>query len=138
MSSQKGNILRTRPQKYKNKSVFKNNLHDKSVQTKRINSTQVSDVCLRCKDIIEWKIKYKKYKPLTQPKTCVKCSQKSVKQAYHVMCRECGHKLGLCTKCCQNKEIVAVPLEKEQVCLTILIVIPPLHFFLYRSNWIMK
>lgn len=116
MSLQKGNVSRTRPQKHKNRSVFKNNLHDKSNQTKMINSLQVNDVCLRCKEIIEWKIKYKKYKPLKQPKTCVKCSQKNVKQAYHVICKECGMKLGVCTKCCQKKDIVeAQPTEKEQV-----------------------
>lgn len=116
MSSQKGNVSRTRAQKHKNRTVFKNNLHDKSNQTKLINSIQVGDVCLRCKEIIEWKIKYKKYKPLTQPKTCVKCSQKTVKQAYHVMCKECGIKLGICTKCCQKKEILeAQPTQNEQV-----------------------
>lgn len=115
MSSQKGNSSRTRPQKYKNKTAFKNNLHDTSNQTKVINSIQVSDVCVRCKEIIEWKIKYKKYKPLTQPKKCVKCEQKKVKQAYHVMCLECGRKLQVCTKCCKSKEdIVTIPSKQEQ------------------------
>lgn len=113
MSTQKGNILRTRPQKHKNRTVFKNNLHDTSHQIKIINSLQVGDVCIRCKDIIEWKIKYKKYKPLKQPRTCVKCSQKNVKQAYHVMCTECGKKLELCTKCCQKKEIQKVSLDEK-------------------------
>lgn len=116
MSSQRGNTSRTRAQKHKNQKGFKNNLHDTSNRTKLINSIQVSDVCAKCKEVIEWKIKYKKYKRLTQPKTCVKCSQKTVKQAYHVMCKECGVKLGLCTKCCQNQEIVATaPDENERV-----------------------
>lgn len=116
MSTQKGNTARTRPQKHKNKTAFKNSLHDTSHQTKFINSIQVSDVCIRCKEIIEWKIKYKKYKPLTQPKTCVKCAQKTVKHAYHVMCLDCGRKLQLCTKCCQSKEIVPpVPGKEEQL-----------------------
>ncbi|XP_049822676.1 uncharacterized protein C9orf85 homolog isoform X2 [Aethina tumida] len=116
MSSQKGNTARTRPQKHKNKTAFKNNLHDTSNKTKLINSIHVSDVCVRCKEIIEWKIKYKKYKPLTQPRKCVKCDQKTVKKAYHVMCLECGKKLGLCTKCCEAKEVVqAPPDEREQL-----------------------
>ncbi|KAJ8913531.1 hypothetical protein NQ315_017082 [Exocentrus adspersus] len=116
MSSQKGNASRTRPQKHKNKTVFKNSLHDTSQRTKVINTIQVSDVCVRCKEIIEWKIKYKKYKPLTQPKTCVKCGQKSVKQAYHVMCGACGKSLKVCTKCCQSKEVVqAESSEKDQM-----------------------
>ncbi|CAH0558169.1 unnamed protein product [Brassicogethes aeneus] len=114
MSSQKGNTGRTRPQKYKNRSAFKNNLHDKSTKTKLINSLHVSDVCVRCKEIIEWKIKYKKYKPLSQPKKCVKCEQKTVKKAYHVMCFDCGRKLEVCTKCCQSKEIVPAPPDKRE------------------------
>lgn len=124
MSSQKGNVSRTRCQKHNNQKAFKNDLHDTSNRTKLINSIQVSDVCGKCKEVIEWKIKYKKYKPLTQPKTCVKCSQKAVKQAYHVMCKECGVKLGLCTKCCQEKEIVTTaPINNNQV----------RKFFIYKS-----
>ncbi|RZC39139.1 DUF2039 domain containing protein [Asbolus verrucosus] len=116
MSTQRGNIQRSRPQKHQNKTSFKNTLHDTSNRTKMLNSIQVSDVCLRCKEIIEWKIKYKKYKPLSQPKKCVKCDQKAVKQAYHVMCVECGKKFNVCTKCCQSKEIVAAkPSEQEQL-----------------------
>nr|CAH7738447.1 unnamed protein product [Callosobruchus chinensis] len=114
MSLQKGNVQRTRAQKHRNHTVFKNSLHDTSNRTKLINSIQVSNVCVRCKDIIDWKIKYKKYKPLSQPKTCVKCGQKAVKQAYHVMCSDCGKKLGICTKCCQKKEIVAGPPTKNE------------------------
>lgn len=69
MSSQKGNVRKCRPQKYQNKSAFKNVYHDTSKRTKEIVNTVVAGVCARCKDIIDWKIKYKKYKPLTQPKT---------------------------------------------------------------------
>lgn len=115
MSTQKGSDKRTRPQKHKNRTSFKNNLHDTSHTTKFINNIQVSDVCVRCKEIIEWKIKYKKYKPLTQPKKCVKCEQRTVRSAYHVMCLDCGRKLEVCTKCCQAKAlVVALPDKKEQ------------------------
>jgi len=41
----------------------------------------VSTVCQRCKEQIEWKIKYKKYKPLSQAKTCTHCKQRTVKKA---------------------------------------------------------
>lgn len=116
MSVQKGNSSRSRSQKYKNKTAFKNNLHDTSHRTKFINNIQVKDVCEHCKSIIDWKIKYKKYKPLTQPKTCVKCNQKTIKQAYHNMCSECCKKYGQCAKCCTSKEIIEVqPDEKEQL-----------------------
>jgi hypothetical protein len=69
MSSQRGNVQKSRAPKYQNKSAFKNVYHDTSKKTQQIVSTVVSGVCSRCKDCIDWKIKYKKYKPLTQPKT---------------------------------------------------------------------
>lgn len=116
MSTQRGNNSRSRPQKHQNRNKFKNNLYDTSHKTKFINQIHVSEVCERCKEIIEWKIKYKKYKPLTQPKKCIKCEQKSVKKAYHVICSECGKKLGVCTKCCEVKEVViAVPDQQEEI-----------------------
>ncbi|XP_077293771.1 uncharacterized protein LOC143916510 [Arctopsyche grandis] len=106
MSSSKGNVKRTRPQKHQNRTSFKNDMHDTSVRTKFIKSIQPSGICLRCKSIIEWKIKYKKFKPLTAPKKCVRCEQKTVKNAYHVVCLPCARKEGICAKCIQKVEVV--------------------------------
>ncbi|XP_026481658.1 uncharacterized protein C9orf85 homolog [Ctenocephalides felis] len=106
MSTRRGDTSRSRPQKHQNKTAFKNNLHDTSHTTKFINSLHISQVCKHCKDVIEWKIKYKKYKPLTQPKTCTKCSQKTIKQAYHIMCIPCSQKLKVCPKCSKAEELV--------------------------------
>ena len=69
MSCQKGNANRTRAQKYKNSTAFKNTKYDTSQRTKNILSVGQDGLCARCKEKIEWKIKYKKYKPLTQPAT---------------------------------------------------------------------
>lgn len=68
MSSQKGNIKKSGPPKHANKTAFKNSLHDTSKRTKELNNMVISGCCKKCQDILEWKIKYKKYKPLTQPK----------------------------------------------------------------------
>ena len=76
MSSQKGNPHRSRPQKHKNVRAFKNDLHDTSHVIKKINSLEFYGICGRCKGIIDWKVKYKKYKPLTTMKKCVKCLEK--------------------------------------------------------------
>lgn len=114
MSCQKGSSSRNRPQKHQNRTSFKNTLHDTSHRTKTINSLQVGGVCARCKEVIEWKIKFKKYKPLTQPKKCVKCEQKTVRHAYHVMCLECGKNFQSCTKCLQTKELIAPPVDKSE------------------------
>ena len=106
MSSQKGNSKRTRAQKHKNVSVFNNSMHDTSRRTKLLNSMEVHGVCQRCKDIIDWKIKYKKYKPLTAPKTCNKCHQKTVTQAYRTICRNCASALQVCEKCGESKTVI--------------------------------
>uniref|UniRef100_A0A336KFA0 CSON007666 protein n=1 Tax=Culicoides sonorensis TaxID=179676 RepID=A0A336KFA0_CULSO len=99
MSTKKGSGSRTRPQKHQNRWAFKNDLHDTTVKIKIINSIKIAEVCERCKEIIEWKRKYGKYKPLTQPKTCNKCGQKAIKQAYHVLCTPCAVQHKQCAKC---------------------------------------
>jgi hypothetical protein len=40
-----------------------------------------------------------KYKPLTQPKTCANCKRKTVKDAYHIFCRDCAADKNVCPKC---------------------------------------
>ena len=67
--------------------------------------------------MLEWKIKYGKYKPLTVPGKCVDCLQKTVKHSYHIRfgqemdlvdlivnialfrCGACVEKTGKCAKC---------------------------------------
>ncbi|XP_061192760.1 uncharacterized protein C9orf85 homolog [Saccostrea echinata] len=106
MSTQKGNVRKSGPQKYQNKSAFKNNLHDTTPRVKLMNSVVLGGVCRRCKDVIDWKIKYKKYKPLTVPKKCTKCLQKRIKQAYYTICIQCAKERNICAKCGEKSEIV--------------------------------
>lgn len=113
MSHPKGGMSRSHGQRYQNTTAFKNDKHGASPQVKKANAKQHDGVCQRCKDILEWKVKYNKYKFLTQPRKCVKCMQKTVKDAYHVMCRECALKLQLCAKCGKNEEVV-IPLDKKE------------------------
>lgn len=116
MSSQKGNAVRSRSQKYQNRHAFKNNLHDTSQKTKFINSIDVANVCERCKNIIEWKIKYKKYKPLKAPTKCIKCEQKVVKRAYHMTCGPCAKEQEVCPKCGKKATIILEkPTRDEQI-----------------------
>ncbi|KAM8721318.1 hypothetical protein ACLKA7_007225 [Drosophila subpalustris] len=121
MSTQRGNASRTRAQKHKNRHVFKNDLHDKTPQQIRLNKMHVSTVCQRCKEVIEWKIKYKKYKPLTQAKTCARCQQRTVRKAYHVICRDCAVMDHVCAKCLKSADEVAIeapqptPQEEQQL-----------------------
>ncbi|CAB3368261.1 Hypothetical predicted protein [Cloeon dipterum] len=98
MSTQKGNTSRTRAQKHKNSFAFKNDLHDKTPKNLQIASMRVANVCEHCKGVIEWKIKYKKYKPLNAPAKCPKCQQKTVKHAYHTYCSPCAREAKMCPK----------------------------------------
>lgn len=47
-----------------------------------------------------------KYKPLSQPKKCVDCQQKTVTGAYHAICNACASARQVCAKCLENKEIL--------------------------------
>ncbi|KYN41125.1 Uncharacterized protein C9orf85 like protein [Trachymyrmex septentrionalis] len=114
MSCQRGNANRSRPQKYQNQKSFKNNLYDKSQKIKQINSTEVTNVCERCKKVIEWKIKYKKYKVLKAPVKCIKCEQKTVKHSYHNICLLCAKQQRVCSKCGQKTEVVEGTCSKEE------------------------
>jgi len=114
MSCQRGNGTRSRPQKHQNQTSFKNNIYDNSQKTKLINSIEVTNVCGRCKKIIEWKIKYKKYKMLKAPMKCIKCEQKTVKHSYHNICLLCAKQQEVCSKCGQKKEIEEKKLTKEE------------------------
>lgn len=106
MSTKKGNNTK-KGQRHQNTKAFKNNLHDTSKKTKQINSLKVGGVCVRCREIIEWRKKYKKYKPLTAPKKCVRCELKTIKHAYHTVCSKCAQQAGVCEKCGEVREIAA-------------------------------
>lgn len=67
MSTKKGNNSK-KGQRHQNTKAYKNDLHDTSKKTKQINSLVVGGVCTRCREIIEWRKKFNKYKPLTAPK----------------------------------------------------------------------
>ncbi|XP_062238208.1 uncharacterized protein C9orf85 homolog [Platichthys flesus] len=112
MSSQKGNVSRSRAQKHQNAIAYKNNKYGATVQVKVANSKIHDGLCLHCKGVLEWKVKYNKYKSLTQPRKCVKCFQKTVKDAYHILCKPCSVELEICCKCGKKEDIV-VPINSD-------------------------
>lgn len=67
MSTQRGNVKKG-AQKHKNQKAFKNDLYDTSHITKKINSIEFHGICEHCKSVLEWKVKYKKYKLLSVAK----------------------------------------------------------------------
>ncbi|XP_042344428.1 uncharacterized protein C9orf85 homolog [Plectropomus leopardus] len=112
MSSQKGNVSRSRAQKHQNSTAFRNDKYGATVQVKKANSKIHDGLCQHCKGVLEWKVKFNKYKTLTQPKKCVKCSQKTVKDAYHIICKPCSLQFEICCKCGKKEEIV-VPINSQ-------------------------
>ncbi|KAJ1653268.1 hypothetical protein IWQ61_006579 [Dispira simplex] len=91
-------------QKYQNVTAYKHNRSSK--KTLKILALPVSGLCQRCHDIIQWKKRYRKYKPLTVPRKCVHCEQKKIKDAYHILCQDCSTKLQVCAKCREGHDIV--------------------------------
>ncbi|XP_053263764.1 uncharacterized protein C9orf85 homolog [Podarcis raffonei] len=112
MSCPRGNVARTRPQRHQNAQAFRNDRHDASARRKKINAKIHEGLCQHCKEVLEWRVKFNKYKPLTQPKKCVKCLKKTVKDSYHIICKLCAHELELCAKCGKKEEIV-IPIQKS-------------------------
>ncbi|CAH1796460.1 unnamed protein product [Owenia fusiformis] len=100
MSTARGNSKKSGPPKHQNKSAYRNDMHSKSKQLAALNNMKMTELCPRCAEVIEWKIKFKKYKALTTAKKCTKCLiQKTVKRAYHIICDSCARKDSVCAKC---------------------------------------
>lgn len=95
--------------------------HNKSSKlTKHIGSLPIRFLCPPCVAVIEWRKKYRKYKPLTVVKKCTRCGQKKVKDAYHVICGDCVRETHKCGKCLLPsnewlKEGEPIKIENEEI-----------------------
>lgn len=95
---------RHRAQAHQNTTAFRHNKG--SHRTKAILALPIDGLCARCRAIIEWRKQFRKYRPLTTPKRCVQCQEKSVTKAYHILCDACVRQLAVCAKCRLAREIV--------------------------------
>ncbi|GKY98781.1 hypothetical protein MPSEU_000834300 [Mayamaea pseudoterrestris] len=85
----------TKPKKKKGRAPAHQNAvafhhNPKSKKTAHILSLPIQHVCLKCKEKLEWRKQYRKYKPLTQPTKCNICEKRNVIAAYHTICRDCS------------------------------------------------
>ncbi|CAO3611485.1 unnamed protein product [Mucor hiemalis] len=103
-TSRKGNNKK-KGQAHQNTTGWKANKNSK--KSLQIAALPVYGLCQRCTDVILWRKKYKKYKPLTTPKKCTQCEEKTIKEAYHVLCDNCAREKCVCAKCLESKEILA-------------------------------
>ncbi|KAG8366969.1 hypothetical protein BUALT_Bualt16G0023500 [Buddleja alternifolia] len=110
MSSSKSN--RKGPPKHANKFAWVPNAGVKINPTVRSRGKiQASFGCnrrlIRCKEQIDWKRRYGKYKPLAEPSKCQWCSKRNVRQAYHNLCNGCAKEHMVCAKCsCRVDKII--------------------------------
>lgn len=85
------------PPAHQNSYAFHHNKSSKL--TRHITSLPIRFLCPACVAVIEWRKRYRKYKPLTVVKKCTACGEKKVKDAYHVICGDCVRVTGKCAKC---------------------------------------
>ncbi|GAB2210776.1 hypothetical protein Drorol1_Dr00016060 [Drosera rotundifolia] len=107
------------PPKHQNKYAWKPNAGRKINETEPGGRyrplSEITGVCPRCREQIEWKRKYGKYKPLTEPAKCQRCSKRAVRQAYHNLCPGCAKENKICAKCsCRVDQIVGRDLSKVE------------------------
>lgn len=76
---------------HQNRYAFRHN--PKSKKTDKILSSPNVGVCKRCHEKIEWRKKYRKYKPRTQLGKCNMCQKRNIKAAYHTICGDCSYKV---------------------------------------------
>ena len=84
-------------QGHQNKKTFYLKYYDDKQKLKE--NTHLDLLCRRCYETLEWKLKYGKYKPLSQPALCTTCNKKMILKPYRTICDLCAKPKGLCTKC---------------------------------------
>ncbi|CAO2182816.1 unnamed protein product [Urochloa humidicola] len=106
------------PPKHQNTYAWKPHLNQKINETEpggRFRPlSEITGVCQRCRDQIDWKRRYGKYKQIVEPAKCQKCGKRAVRQAYHNVCRDCSKNLGICAKCCtRHSNLVGRDVNEE-------------------------
>ena len=82
MSTRKGSTSKG-AQRHKNSAAYNPSRYGQSRRVKQAAAASLGGLCSRCREKIEWKKKYDKYKPLTVPKKWLVCG--SSPQAHDMM-----------------------------------------------------
>lgn len=59
-------------------------------------------ICRRCREKVQWRFQYDKYKPLTAMAICRDCNRKCITRAYRSFCESCAASKGVCQGCCKQ------------------------------------
>ena len=70
----------------------------------RTQKLMCEGICTRCREKVQWRFQYDKYKPLKNVATCQNCKQKCVTKAYRAFCDGCAKKRNVCPSCCRDFE----------------------------------
>ena len=71
-------------------------------------------VCRRCREKLQWRFQYDKYKPLSAVAKCQQCKRRCVTKAYRTWCDQCASTRQVCPGCCKPFEEGDVCGEEEQ------------------------
>lgn len=65
-----------------------------------IKKRMAEGICRRCREKVQWRFRYDKYKPLKNVASCQQCKQKTVTKAYRTLCDKCATTRNVCPGCC--------------------------------------
>ena len=102
----------SRKPKYQNKTTYELKYHPELRELQ--DTAPRNNLCQRCFDIINWKLKYGKYKKPSQPGKCKVCSMKNVLKAYRHTCDACSTSKSICSKCLSPCEFVEFVSKVQQ------------------------
>ena len=91
-------------QKYQNREEF--SLMYRPMLQEIKENTPKDHLCKHCYEKIDWKLKFGKYKKLSQPSKCNLCDRKTVVKAYRTICDKCCDDQKICSMCGEEKTIV--------------------------------
>ena len=101
----------------KQKFVRNRDITLKGSEIKKEQKTQklmAEGICQRCRDKVQWRFRYDKYKALKNPATCQNCKQKLINKAYRAFCDKCASTKNACAGCCGDMKELNAIYENEQ------------------------
>ena len=92
-SANQQKFIRNRDIKLKDSEVAKE---------ERTQRLMCEGVCDRCREKVQWRFQYDKYKSLKAPGKCAWCMNKTVTKAYRAVCDPCASAKKACGACMEN------------------------------------
>jgi hypothetical protein len=96
-SAQKVKFVRNRDVKLSGKEMK---------EEERIQKGMGEGICLKCREKVQWRFQFNKYKPLKNIANCSGCHKKCITKAYRTLCDPCAKEKNVCPGCCQDLQIL--------------------------------